>query len=786
MVAAAQRQGKPTPRLAPSFDAATLRSPRLVVVGGSAGGMEALKAMLRPLPATFPAAILVVLHLDPDRPSQATSVLEGHTRLTVEQATDGERPRPGTVYLAPPDRHLELRGGRMALTRSARVNFSRPSVDRLLGSAAKDHGDRTLAVILSGTGFDGRDGIKRIHACGGTCIVEDPATSSHAGMPQASLATGFVDVVLPADRIGSYLLHAANRPRVRVTAAAWTSAERLLKHRCNADFQGYRPETLRRRMAARITAVGLGSAEKYVALLRKDDGELEKLRSALLVKVSAFMRDPGLWRLMERHCLARLASAEPQREVRMWSAGCATGEEAYTLAMLTLALGRGRQDLKVFGTDLDEPALTKARSGRYARAAVANLPRGLVRRYFTSEGDSKRINADVRRHVIFGRHDLLRDPPLSGMDLVACRNVLIYLKPLERTEVLRRLASALRPGGILFLGKAEGASLPSADFERVTPGAPVFRRKARAPREEALAVPTPARKRRAPVTIQPGREPVMFAVDRALAVTMWSRAAEVFFGMRSEHALGRPLFDLVSRPRQLTDAAMKAAMGRRKRSKLPDLSVAGDGVRRRLAVEAAPLPRRAGLMFIGVPRAATGRTASRSREGRGAEPRGSDRSHGSQLQQHMDAQQTLNEELQSRNEELETVNEELQSLNDEIQVQGDEARRATLFLGALLDAGPDVVIGCDRQGKVSYWGAPAVQRFGLSSAQALGKDLLRLVPQLDVPSLRKLVGKSDSWPKKGRSARRVVKVSASLQVAVFPALDADGKAHGTLLRVLQK
>jgi two-component system, chemotaxis family, CheB/CheR fusion protein len=572
------------------------------------------------------------------------------------------------------------------------------------------------------------------------------------------------------------LLHTVNGLRVRVTANSWKAAASLLKRKCNANFQGYRPETLRRRMEARITVTGSRSPAEYVARLRKDDAELEKLRSALLVKVSAFHRDPQLWRLLEKRCLTQIAKIERKRELRMWSAGCATGEEAYTLAMLTLSLSRGPRALKVFGTDLDEPALAQARIGRYPRSAIDHLPRTMARRFFSSENDSRKISAELRRHVIFGRHDLLRDPPLSSMHLVACRNVLIYLKPVERKEVVGRLAASLRPGGILFLGKAEGASLPSPDFERVAPGAPIFRRTNR-PAQSTLATPTrleDARSTKTPTS--GGTEPILFAVNTELAVTMWSRAAEVFFAVRSEHALGRTLFDLVPRPSQLTRASLKSAMTNRKRSRLPDFTVTTNGIRRALAIEVTPLPKRTGLMFIGTPRATMrkGRRSNLDAELTGRE-----------MQEHMDSQQTLNEELQSRNEELETVNEELQSLNDEIQVQGDEARRATLFLGALLDAGPDVVIGCDRQGKVSYWGSPAVRRFGLSSAQALGKDLLRLVPQLDVAGLRKLVRKSTAWPKKGRRTRRVVKVSKSLHVAIFPALDGDGTAHGTLLRVLE-
>lgn len=772
------RSGTPKRRRAAR---APRRPARIVVVGGSAGGLDSLKALLRRLPADFPAPILAVLHLDPRRPSQAAELLAGHSRLPVAQARAGESLRAGHVYLAPPDRHLEVRGRRIVLSRTAPVNFSRPSVDQLFISVARTHGRRAVAVVLSGTGQDGRQGAKAIRMAGGICIVEDPATAEHAGMPKAAAAADGADAVVPGRRLGYFLQHLLAAPRPRTTLQAWEAAARILLRQCDADFSGYRQETMRRRMESRMAATGTTTGAKYVQLLRRDAAERERLRSALLVKVSSFLRDPAAWVALERHVLVPLARIAARREVRMWSAGCATGEEAYSLALMTAAAANGRGAIKVFGTDLDEAALATARAGRYPPEALADMPRRLAARYFAGDGDARRVRADLRRHVVFGRHDLLRDPPLAGMDLVACRNVLIYLQPADRREVLRRLTDSVRPGGILFLGKAEGAATPGPGFERVAKGLPIFRRVAMTrARARGAAAAKGARK---PPTHGPPRpvEPVAFAIDPNLVVTVWSRAAESVFGVTSEEAIGTPV-DALLPPHAVGRAALKAALASRRPTRLPPIVVAASASERRLTLRGIPLPKGAGLMLIGTlepPVGGKGQQVRRASVGR--------RAAALEMQEDMETQQTLNEELQSRNEELETVNEELQSLNDEIQVQGDEARRATLFLTAMLDSGPDVVIGCDTSGRVSYWGAPAVRMFRLSAAQALGKDLLGLVPELDVPGLRKLVRPGARWPRTrggARVARRVVKVSSKLRVAVVPARDVDGDAHGTLLRVL--
>jgi len=767
-------QSKSKAATTPRRPAPAPAKPRIVVVGGSAGGLDSLRTLLRDLPASFALPVVVVLHLDPKSPSNAAALLAGHTLLKVSQAVAGERLSGGHVYLAHPDRHLEVRQGRIHLSRAARVNYSRPSVDRLFRSAAEAYGSAALGIVLSGTGYDGREGVQAIHAAGGACIAEDPTSAAHGGMPEAAIASGVVEAVLPADRMGLHLLQRAMTVRVPVTPAAWKRAATLLCRRFGIDFEGYRPETLRRRMEVRIAATGMPSAAAYVASLPGDDAELERLRSALLVKVSSFIRDPKLWHTLESRVLAPLARRPGKREVRIWSAGCATGEEAYTLAMLTLVAAPAGLALRVFATDIDEPSLVRARAGWYPGASLLGLPRPLLRRFLKADGDGRRVVPQVRRHVIFGRHDLVRDAPLSSMDVVACRNVLIYFQPAERQAALDRLTAALRPGGVLFLGKAEGVPLPGPGFTRLVPGMPIFRKdhgaRPAVPRLHGLRkVPAPRRRRTPARPVTPPQ--ALLAVDEQLRVTLWGPTAEAAFLVPSAEALGKALPSLIRGASPELASTLRHALAGRKRRRLPALGLPGPGSQV-LSAEAVPLPEGHGLLVLGRVEVPALRGQSASVATLPAE----------RAQFSIDAQQALNEELQSRNEELETVNEELQSLNDEIQVQGDESRRASLFLAAMLDAGPDIVIGCDRRGLVTYWGAPAVRQFGLSSEQALGKDVLRIVPRLDVPSLQRLVRKGEAW-RKGRKSR-AVGIAGGLRVTVVPALDGDGRMHGTLLRIL--
>jgi two-component system CheB/CheR fusion protein len=437
----------------------------VVALGASAGGLESLGRLLEGLPKGFPAPVLVAMHLDPHHRSQAVPLLQQRTSLRVLVAQAGVPIAPGTVYVAPPDHHLELRGGKIRLTHAARVSYSRPSVDVLFASVAADYGPAAIVVVLSGTGSDGAAGLAAVKARGGLAIAEDASTAAFDGMPGAAERTGLLDAILPVGQIPAFLARAAAH-RVIVTERQWLHMLKLLEARTGARFARYRSSTLHRRLQQRLATRGCRTMAAYLRILETDGAELDRLHSAFLIKVSSFTRDPASWKSLARE-IPSLAAKRPDG-LRAWSAGCATGEEAYTLAiLLARSLGIGPAlPWKVFATDLDDGALKIARLGRYTSDQLRGVSRADLARYFKKAGDQWRVGKLLRNRVVFGHHDLLHDPPLSAIDILACRNVLIYFTPEERERALRRLASAVTPGGILFVGHSE-ALRPIPGLQRV-------------------------------------------------------------------------------------------------------------------------------------------------------------------------------------------------------------------------------------------------------------------------------------------------------------------------------
>ncbi len=443
-------------------------------MGASAGGLESLGRLLEGMPESFPAPILVALHLDPHHRSQAVPLLQRRTRLQVRTARGGLRAEAGVVYIAPPDRHLEIHAGKLRLSHGPRVNYSRPSIDRLFGSVAADYGPAGIVVILSGAGSDGSVGLAAVKARGGLAIAEDASTAKFPAMPEAAGRTGLLDAILPVDQIPAFLLRAVAR-RVRVAKRQWAQMLAILEAKTGAKFSRYRTTTLHRRLQHRMAATGARTMAAYLRLLGLDGGEADRLKAAFLIKVSSFLRDPPSWRALAQEI--GLASPPEPPGLRVWSAGCATGEEAYTLAMVVasqLGVGPGAQ-WKVYATDLDEAALKVARAGWYNGHQVRGIPKATLIQHFVRDGTGWRVSKVLRSHVVFGRHDLLRDPPISGMDVLACRNVLIYFNPEERRRTVGQLCSAINANGILFLGRSEAGG-PVPGFDRV--GGTTFFRKA--------------------------------------------------------------------------------------------------------------------------------------------------------------------------------------------------------------------------------------------------------------------------------------------------------------------
>lgn len=453
-----------------------------MVVGSSAGGVEAVTELLGGLAADFAAPIVIAQHLNPSRRSHLEEILRRRSPLPVRIAASGDRLEPGTVYIVPADRDVEIEGDRFALHEPRERRRPVPSIDLLLRSAARAVGPGLAAVILSGSGSDGAAGAADVKAAGGLVIIQDPESAAFPSMPR-SLALSVVDAVAEPRAIGPVLgrflageFVAAigdHEPRVRLLLAE-------LRQRSGIDFGAYKQGTVQRRLEARMTAAGRSGLADYLRLLEDDPEEYGRLAASLLINVTEFFRDAKVMAYLRSHILPEIvAHARASGELRIWCAGCATGEEGYTVAMLVLeALGEARQgiDLRIFATDVDTAALAVARRGVYPAAAIRNVPAAHLRRYFEPRGDGYEVTQEVRDLLIFGEHDLGQRPPFPHLDLVLCRNVLIYFTAELQRRVLQVFAYALREGGWLVLGKSESAAIVSDAFVAQPEVGKVYRR----------------------------------------------------------------------------------------------------------------------------------------------------------------------------------------------------------------------------------------------------------------------------------------------------------------------
>jgi len=441
----------------------------LVVVGSSAGGIDALSTLVATLPPDFPAPIVIAQHLDPNRPSHLAEILGRRSTLPVHMASEHEPLKPGVIYVVPANRQVHISDSEIEL-QEENVGRFRPSIDLLLSSAAEVYEERLIAVILSGSGSDGAAGARVVKRAGGTVIIQNPETATYPGMP-LSLAPNTIDIVANLERIGQILhdliagVAVPSHPDEKKALEAFLEN---VREQYGLDFNSYKTPTILRRLQRRIIATNAENLDGYMQYLDGHPEEYAQLFSAFLIKVTEFFRDPELFVYLRDEVLPDIINYATARgnEIRIWSAGCATGEEAYSLAiMLSEALGSELEhfNVRIFATDLDAEAVAFARRGVYPPAALSGVPEELVSRYFTKDDNHYQIKKRVRSLTVFGQHDLSQRAPFPSIDLVVCRNVLIYFTPNLQQRTLQLFAYSLRDGGYLALGKAESTS-PLSEF----------------------------------------------------------------------------------------------------------------------------------------------------------------------------------------------------------------------------------------------------------------------------------------------------------------------------------
>ena len=421
----------------------------VVGVGASAGGLDAFKTLLAALPAETGMAFVLIQHLDPKHASFMADLLASRTRMPVSQAVDGVSIEPNHVYLIPPAVSLAVSDGKLHLAEPAERHGARMPFDFFLRSLAKDCGRRAICVVLSGTGSDGSDGLKAIRDNGGFVIVQAPLDAQFDGMPKNAISTGMADVIAPIAKISSalvkhstYLFSSMEKSHAKEgVAGQLAEILDLVRTKTAHDFTVYKTGTLTRRIERRMAAAGIADAGRYADKLRKDAAELDSLAQDLLINVTQFFRDQAAFETLAESVIPQMVAAHADdRPLRIWVPGCSTGEEAYSLAILFLeAFEASKRPLKlqVFASDIDASSIETAREGVYGRGTDDQVSAIRLSRFFCKEGDRYRVRRELRETVVFTVQDLLSDPPFSRLDLISCRNVLIYLRPEAQEKFCR-------------------------------------------------------------------------------------------------------------------------------------------------------------------------------------------------------------------------------------------------------------------------------------------------------------------------------------------------------------
>jgi len=443
----------------------------VIGVGSSAGGLEACQKLLDAMPDVTACALVVVQHLEPHHDSLMANLLATHTAMQVLEAVEGMLVEIGHLYVIPPGSYLTVRHGAFHLTKPQTSQGTRLAFDVFLHSLAEEYGPRAVSVVLSGTGTDGSAGLQTIKAKGGWTLAQDPAEAKFDGMPKSAIATGRVDLVLPIAQIGEAIVErvqsagdgagSPEQPISGVTEHGLQSVLAMIEAKTGRDFSAYKPGTLARRLDRRIGMANpdAPSLESYIDRLDSDADELDSLVDDMLIHVTRFFRDPEVFDHLAADVLPALIAAHPAGQpIRVWVAGCSTGEEAYSLVMLlseALTAARHPAKLQMFATDIDQKAIAVARNGHYPADIADAVSQARLDRFFMVEDDGYHVTADLRDTIVFSVHDILNDPPFSRIDFVSCRNFLIYLGAEAQEKALAVFRFALRPGGLLLLGSAE-------------------------------------------------------------------------------------------------------------------------------------------------------------------------------------------------------------------------------------------------------------------------------------------------------------------------------------------
>lgn len=666
----------------------------IVGLGMSAGGLETATEFLKAMPADSGMGFVIVQHLEPNRKSLLAELLGKHTAMPVVQVEDGMTVEPDHVYVIVPAQTLLIEDGVLRLQEPDEPRGRRHPIDRFFTALAEDRKTKAIAIVLSGAGSNGSAGIQDIKLAGGMVIAQQPETAKFDSMPSHAIASGAVDTVLAPADMPAALLRYAHHPYIEGDATeAITSASKanfndvltLIRARSGHDFRQYKRTTLTRRTHRRMGLAGIESLDDYLMKLRDDPSELQALVRDLMINVTGFFRDPEAWEALDRDVITPLVQrAGTDQPIRAWIPACSTGEEAYTIAMLLAEHcetdEKGLQ-VKIFATDLADNNLAHARRGTYPASMVESLSPERLDRFFEKTGESYRIKREIRETVVFAPQNLLTDPPYSKMDLVSCRNLLIYLDADAQDRVLSLAHFALREGGYLFLGNAESVGQRDHLFATLSKRWRIYRRIGG---RQSISIDFPtwppvdspekpsAKPRLADVAVQALADrfgPASVVIDRHYRIQHFHGTTEEYLSQPP----GAPTLDLMAMARDGLGLTIRRAV---KQALEKDEAVTANANRVKdgpVEITASPLDHGRGDGLLLVSFSAAGKRG----EARRAPPADAATAKAEPDRDYDDELREAREELQAIVEEYETANEELKAANEDATSVNEELRRPT-------------------------------------------------------------------------------------------------------------
>ncbi len=685
----------------------------VVGIGASAGGLEALEIFLRHVPHSSGIALVVIQHLDPTHKGVMPELLQRVTPMKVFQVKDQMRVRPDCVFVIPPNKDMSILHGVLHLFDPVTPRGLRLPIDFFFRSLADDQQGHSVGVILSGMGSDGTLGVRAIKEKAGVVFVQTPASAKFDGMPRSAIEAGLADVIAPVDelpgKILAYVRHAPIivNPTIVEEDGGHSTLEKiviLLRAKTGHDFSLYKKNTLYRRIERRMGIHQIDKITTYLRFLRENPHELEYLFKELLIGVTSFFRDPSVWEFLRAKALPTLLSAHPPGQtVRAWIPACATGEEAYSLAIaFNEALekqsprgGPGTLTLQVFATDLDGDVIEKARNGIYPANIAADVSAERLKRFFIQTEHGYQVSKSIRERVIFAQQNIIMDPPFTKLDIVSCRNLLIYLAPELQEKLVPLFHYSLNPGGILILGSAETTGVHANLFESLDNRERVYKRLERAMRPGPVEFPaafapgSPGTPQRAPkpvANLQVLADQVLLQTYSPPAVLVNDKGDIVYISGRTgkylEPASGKANWNIFAMAREGLRSELPTGFAKALREKgvvtLKRVVVRtdGDGATQGLEVTLQPLtepePLRGMVMIVFREVPAPLETREPNKAGRPPVPASRLAELARELELARQEARTVHEEMQTSQEELRSTNEEFQSTNEELQSANEE------------------------------------------------------------------------------------------------------------------